>query len=492
MGSPPPTYREVDRMHAQADTDQGASALHHTLGYKPGQAAPGSEFKKLKDAVAASGAGTQLSGRRRNLNGAFNINQRGYVSGTFLNPNQYCLDRWRTFGGNPNRANNPTGIVLGGPNGTGWVSGGAISVLSGLTIPGLAGVTTAVRATFSAADATGLFNSPHTLTTIPVVAGETLVFSWYVRSNVAKTVTVSVQWQNSIPQGTTVLTGTPVALVANTWTRVSVSGVVPSGNVTAGIYSYQSSGNWAAGNTLDITGVLVQSGSTVNAFAMPPSVTFTAAPQGQMVTWAGNGTYLAHILERRDMEAATFTISWDGTATLFADVAGGFFPGPAKTSPATYTFNGTGDVYLLFTDGTLGNVQIEKGTVPTAFMWRSYGDELLLCCRYYVKWAGTYGAQIPIFGVQQLTTQAAANLTVPVPMRVSPTLTMADLCWSDYVGFESTVSGMTLPLQQALGTVFRPGVIFATAGAAFRPGGVYVRNFNSGAGIGFLALDAEI
>lgn len=52
FGAPTPSKQDVAFFHRGADTDQGAGAIHHTLGEKPGQAAPGSSLQPLRDADA--------------------------------------------------------------------------------------------------------------------------------------------------------------------------------------------------------------------------------------------------------------------------------------------------------------------------------------------------------------------------------------------------------------------------------------------------------
>lgn len=48
--------------------------------------------------VVAFGNGAQFSFRNKIINGAFGINQRGYVSGAATSAGQYTLDRWKVTG----------------------------------------------------------------------------------------------------------------------------------------------------------------------------------------------------------------------------------------------------------------------------------------------------------------------------------------------------------------------------------------------------------
>jgi hypothetical protein len=68
-------------------------------------------------------------------------------------------------------------------------------------------------------------------------------------------------------------------------------------------------------------------------------------------------------------------------------------------------------------------LQLEKGKVATPFEYRSIGEELALCQRYTVKIGGegTYSA----IGIGRIsaTTQCFTYVSLPVEMRVKPTLT---------------------------------------------------------------------
>jgi hypothetical protein len=66
---------------------------------------------------------------------------------------------------------------------------------------------------------------------------------------------------------------------------------------------------------------------------------------------------------------------------------------------------------------SIGNCQLELGSVATTFEQRSYGLELMLCQRYYET--GLYASGLVGSG----TTNAAGQVGFFVPMRVSPTVT---------------------------------------------------------------------
>ncbi|MGN6272486.1 MAG: hypothetical protein ACTHMQ_05280 [Protaetiibacter sp.] len=174
-----------------------------------------------------------------------------------------------------NLALNPRGATAT----TAWAGSNAtISRLTGLTIPGLPGVTTAIRGTMSAATG-GLYhqgdsNAPYIL----VTAGKTYRITAWLRASVAKTVTPSAQWSGATPNAT----APNVSLAANTWTKVTWTVTVPAGATRMGPYWYSTTA-WASGNTIDATGLIVTEGTDEVEF-------FDGAWSDTHYTYAWTGT----------------------------------------------------------------------------------------------------------------------------------------------------------------------------------------------------------
>lgn len=149
--------------------------------------------------------------------------------------------------------------------------------------------------------------------------------------------------------------------------------------------------------------------------------TFTADPHGQTVT-LGTSPSIAQIVERANIEAGTYVLSWVGTATGRVYNVGGTAPGYAA-SPVTVTLDGLADVTVEFTttSGTLGKVQLEIGTQPTPFEVIPVGQELALCQRYFQRLGGTL---VPLgTGVGTGTGTADCFTPLLTTMRATPTLT---------------------------------------------------------------------
>ena len=66
-------------------------------------------------------------------------------------------------------------------------------------------------------------------------------------------------------------------------------------------------------------------------------------------------------------------------------------------------------------------VQMEIGETATPFEHRSFGEELLLCQRYYYKTISASGTKVAGAGLQSLTTTAVIVVPYPTQMREAPT-----------------------------------------------------------------------
>ena len=387
------------------------------------------------------------------INGDFRINQRAYVSAAALLPGSYGFDRWRASG-YTNKAPNPTAGTASTP----WVATtGVASRLTGLTIPGLSGVTTAVRNTISSAATGGLYYPGDASATtaglrIPVIPGRLYRVSVWLRASVAKTIQPQVQLTNAaFGVVASITSSSTVALVANTWTRVSwtftadlAAGVVAQ----AGPYWYSTTA-WAIGNTLDAAGLLFAETSedpdyfdgsfagaswagTAHAsasysVAVVPTLTYTTAPQGQFLT-LNTGSQINQVVDRTNVPAGTYVVSHEGTAEVRVYNKGSTAPVYAA-SPVVVVLDGLTDVIVEFqaTGGTatVGRVSMYSGAIAFPFEPRLQQQELALCLRYYWRYDNASASVNIMVGTGSF--YAASNVHVPlqfpVPMRVAPQFT---------------------------------------------------------------------
>ena len=137
-------------------------------------------------------------------------------------------------------------------------------------------------------------------------------------------------------------------------------GYVSGASLSAGTYAHD---RWKAGSG-GCTYTFTQGALGVNT-----TITITAGTLVQVI----EGCNLA--------EGGTYVLSWTGTAQ--GRLNGGTY-GASGSVVITGWTAGT-NLNVEFNTGTLGNVQLEKGSTATSFDYRPYGTELALCQRYYEK-----------------------------------------------------------------------------------------------------------
>jgi len=193
---------------------------------------------------------------------------------------------------------------------------------------------------------------------------------------------------------------------------------------------------------------------------------------------------ISQIIERVNAPGGDYVLSWEGTAggRVYQD---GTTPPPFSLDPMVFASDGSGNLVVEFSNlpaeapVTVTNVKLERGTVPTPFVPRLYGDELALCQRYYIRFNG--GGLLTVAAWR--STDFWGVLALPGFMRANPTLSHSGL--SDFSIF---TEGTTLdPSSVVLGSSstfyqeVRLNVVGATQGASG-----WVRLY------GWLAFDAEL
>ena len=124
-----------------------------------------------------------------------------------------------------------------------------------------------------------------------------------------------------------------------------------------------------------------------------------------------------------DTSGTWLTTNGIGLRVGFSLGAGSTYSGTAGTWAGSGYTSATGATSVVGTNGAtfyITGVQLEIGTQATAFDWRPYGTELMLCQRYYFKI--TPGNGVP-FGMAFGRTTSASRISIPFPvtMRSAPT-----------------------------------------------------------------------
>jgi hypothetical protein len=221
------------------------------------------------------------------------------------------------------------------------------------------------------------------------------------------------------------------------------------------------------------------------------TLTFTSAPQGQIVTINSGGS-VEQVIERENMPAGTYVLSWTGTATGRVYNTGATPPSYAA-SPVLVTLDGTANVEVEFTASggtrTLQNVQLEAGSVPSAFERRPIGTELALCQRYYLRYnSGTSSVGMLATPLAYTAAAAFASVLFPVDMRTGP---IVDGFNTVTVGDGISSFGNFTGISVAAGTSNSRGVLLNMTGGS---GMTATRMYNTyiSSPSGFLALSAEL
>jgi hypothetical protein len=195
------------------------------------------------------------------------------------------------------------------------------------------------------------------------------------------------------------------------------------------------------------------SGSNLNLLQVTGAASVTAIGIGQRIEQlnsidlAGQTCTLSVNIANSVLTTVTWTASYATTADTFGTIGT-----PTKTQIATGTFTvsstltqyttsiaipsaATTGIEILFTVGAqtsgtwqIGNAQLEAGTIATPFERRLYGEEFLLCQRYFEKsWdistaVGTNTAVGNISCVYMSYYGACNGFRFQVPKRIVPTV----------------------------------------------------------------------
>jgi hypothetical protein len=227
---------------------------------------------------------------------------------------------------------------------------------------------------------------------------------------------------------------------------------------------------------------------------------------GSLVNGAANRSYLFSytVSAANTWEYKTITVSGDTSGTWlttngigmyvrFGLGSGATFSGTAGAWGAGNLVQPTGTVSVVGTSGAtfyITGVQLEKGSVATPFEFRSIGQELALCQRYYYRLNGNASAPRAGAGFNATTTLADYVFSFPVQMRIDITALEQSGTASDYNithgGTNTNCSSVPTYLSGSKDTI---GFRFTVASGLTAGQGSLARLLNANA---FLGLSAEL
>jgi hypothetical protein len=226
------------------------------------------------------------------------------------------------------------------------------------------------------------------------------------------------------------------------------------------------------------------------ASAQPVTISFrvrsslTGTFGGVLRNGAANRTYpfTYTITSSNTWETKTITIPGDtsgtwttnnttGVGLFFGLGVGSANSGTAGSWSGSNFISATGATSVVGTNGAtfyITGVQLEKGSTATPFEFRSIGQELTLCYRYYYKiFPGEVGKALTGYGTALTTTSLPqAYGAFPVPMRIAPSALEQTGTASDYSIRRSGVTNTTCNIVPSYGSFTTNSMYFVTAGIA--------------------------
>jgi hypothetical protein len=147
-----------------------------------------------------------------------------------------------------------------------------------------------------------------------------------------------------------------------------------------------------------------------------------------------------------------------GIAVYWGLGVGSTKSGTAGAWASAYYTSATGAVSVVGTNAStwyVTGVQLEKGSTATSFDYRPYGTEYQLCQRYYSQ-----GSVVPTYNGAALSVTMPAFNFYGQPMRISPTVTVAN----GAVGY-GFIQGFVVVSSSAISATsyYLPGAFTATA-----------------------------
>ena len=142
------------------------------------------------------------------------------------------------------------------------------------------------------------------------------------------------------------------------------------------------------------------------------NLTFTGTDAGRTMTAPAGGA--AQVIDGPNVAGGTYVINWTGTATCTVN-------GTSRAKGDTFTLGANTNVIVIFSSGTFTNVQLELGTVPTAFERTDRGSELTICQQY--AWVPDITDRLWLMAADNNGLARSVSVPFPRTMRAVPVVT---------------------------------------------------------------------
>lgn len=275
----------------------------------------------------------------------------------------------------------------------------------------------------------------------------------------------------------------------------TVLGQIPDGSLT---YAKQSTSAKALIENQSFKNKIINGDFVINQLGVSGTVILSAGQYGHDKWKAGDGgcTYtfatsqnkttitissgtLMQTVEGIGIYSGTHTVSWVGTSM------GRIGTGAYTASGMQLNPTGGNDFSVEFNAGTLSQVQIEFGTVATAFEKRDISIEKLLCERYMKTFNVTTPFTYLNVGRFATTTTAVISFDTNAQMRTSPTISATGTFVLYHDGTNSLVTSYAL--HGTGSSMVSIAAIMTDTTTAGNLGAIY-----SGAAGGMLIFDANL
>ena len=182
-----------------------------------------------------------------------------------------------------------------------------------------------------------------------------------------------------------------------------------------------------------------------------------------------------------------------GVRVFFSLGIGSTYSGTSGAWAGSDFRSATGATSVVGTNGAtfyITGVQLERGSNATSFEFRSYGQELALCQRYYFRFNASESNWLGGAGYSGTSTTARVPITFPVQMRIPPTAIDTTGTASNYRVLPANVALSVVPVLNLANQT--DGWLSLTVASGLTGNAVATLSANAGISTAFIGWSAEL